>query len=94
MTSKKIAFASLALATMAFAPLTAAKADMPAVPADAEQCMTMVENVIAEQRKAPSNPAMEEKFDKVVGMAMQNCDKKDFEAAQKSAVEAAALLKK
>lgn len=94
MTSKKLAFASFAVAAVAFAPVSVLKADTPAVPENAEQCMTMIENVIAEQSKAKSDPKKDEQFDVVVGKAMQNCDKKDFEAAQKLAVEAQALLSK
>lgn len=94
MTSKKLAFASIALAAVAFAPIFALKADTPAVPENAEQCMTLLESVIAEQRKAPSDPKKDDAFDVIVGKAMQNCDKKDFAAARDLAVEAKALLSK
>lgn len=75
--------------------VSSVRAEAPAVPADPEQCLLMVEAAIAEQRKGPALDAKAtDTFDLVVGKAVQGCDKKDFAAAHGLILQALASLKK
>jgi len=61
---------------------TVARAELTRIPADADQCVVMVEEAIKEMNSMTvSDPAVVDAFDKTIGQAIQLCDKKDFAGA-------------
>lgn len=78
---------------LAIVTTNAVRAEAPAVPSDAEQCMVMVEKAVTEQNSMNvSDPAVIDAFDLLIGEAVQNCDRKNFAGAADKVAEALASL--
>ncbi len=61
---------------------TAAHAVLTQIPADADQCVAMVEEAIKEMNSLTiSDSSLVDDFDKTIGEAVMLCDKKDFAGA-------------
>lgn len=72
---------------------TTARAQLTQLPTDQEQCVLMVEKAISEMNSMTvSDPAIIESFDKLMGVAILACDKKDFAGAFDKVADALASL--